>query len=367
MRKCLLLCPIFEPYAGGGGQYFPFLRKAILPDCEFVSVDVITEYYPELPIISADDNGKIYRVLPRRDSKENKGIFYNVFSFVLTYLFIIVIIVFLMWKNKYSDFIFTRYYRKFFYKFLAFIKKKNYVNIICDLRATLISTDKYDGLEISDFIICNSLAVFDQARSLASLRYKCTLVKNPINFAVPDESDRNEFLKLCNFHDISDGYLLFVGQLLERKSIFEVIKAFYYTKQSHPELKLVIIGRNMLGRKVLDEINRVGAFYLGELDRRLVLWFMAKSGLVLQPSKIEGIPRVTLEALYLKKKVVMASCVPEFVSSDPSFVAFDLSVVSLSNLIVKSHKRSDKPKYRVHSHDVKEVIPQYKRLFEDTY
>ena len=123
----------------------------------------------------------------------------------------------------------------------------------------------------------------------------------------------------------------------------------------------------MLGRKILEQINRVGAFYLGELDRRLVLWFMAKSGLVLQPSKIEGIPRVTLEALYLKKKVVMASCVPEFVSSDPSFVAFDLSQVPLANLIIKSYRRSDRPKYRVLSHDVKEVISEYKRLFENIY
>ena len=362
MRKCLLLCPIFEPYAGGGGQYFPFLRTSILPKCEFSSVDVITEYHPKLSIVSTDGTGTIYRVLPCRDSKENKTLFYNVLSFLLTYVIITIMILSLMWKNSYSDLIFTRYYRRNFYKLLAFTKRVFNVNIICDLRATTLNIDSYKGLEVSDIIICNSRAVFDQASALTSLKYKCTLVKNPINFGSPDESDRAEFLELCTSYDIVDGYLLFVGQLLERKSISEILKAFDYAKQSNPELQLVIIGRNMLGRKILDEINRVGAFYLGELDRRLVLWFMAKSGLVLQPSKIEGIPRVTLEALYLKKKVVMASCVPEFVSSDPSFVAFELSKVSLANLILKTYQRSDKPKYQVLSHDVKEVLLQYKEI-----
>jgi glycosyltransferase involved in cell wall biosynthesis len=364
MRKCLMLCPIFEPYAGGGGQYFPFLRTAILPKCDFSSVDVITEYHPKLPIISTDGTGTIYRILPRRDSKESKTLFYNIASFLLTYVIITVIILFLMWKKNYSDFVFTRYYRKKFYKFLAFIKGIFKVNIICDLRATTLNINSYKGLEVCDVIICNSLAVFDQARALISLKHKCTLVKNPINFSSPNKSFWNEFLELRMSYDISDGYLLFVGQLLERKSISEVIKAFDYLKKLHPELQLVIIGRNMLGRKILNEMNRVDAFYLGELNRQLVLWFMEKSELILQPSKIEGIPRVTLEALYLKKKVVMARCVPEFVSSDPSFVAFDLLQEPLADLILKSYRRSDTPKYDVLSHEVKEVILQYKHLFE---
>ena len=160
MRKCLLLCPIFEPYAGGGGQYFPFLRTAILPKCAFSSVDVITEYHHGLPIISTDDNGKIYRILPCRDSKENKTLFYNVWSFMMTYLVITVLVLILTLKNKYSDFVFTRYYRKPFYKFLAVTKRIFNVNIICDLRATILSTDFYEGLEICDVIICNSVKLW---------------------------------------------------------------------------------------------------------------------------------------------------------------------------------------------------------------
>ena len=85
MHRFLLICPIYEPYAGGGGQYFPYLRNSILMQCGFYSIDVITEYHSSKPTIERDPKGVIYRVLPKRDSKENKTYIYSVLSFILTY------------------------------------------------------------------------------------------------------------------------------------------------------------------------------------------------------------------------------------------------------------------------------------------
>lgn len=363
MYKALLLIPIYEPYAGGGGQYFPVLRNKIMTRCDFSKIDVITEYHSSYPLIEDTKIGKIYRILPRRDSKSGKSRIYSVSSFISSYLIMFFAIIILILREKYNIFLFTRYYRRFFYLYLYVVKKFANIGIICDLRATVDDTRFYRGLNVCDLVICNSSAVFDQAQTMSSIKNKCILVTNPINFIEPNERVKESFLTLINNHKVPKKYLLFVGQLLERKSIWEVLKAYDHSKLRVSSVGLVIVGRNMMDNKILKYMDDVGAIYLSEQPRDIVAWLMRESEIVLQPSKIEGIPRVSLEALYLQKKVILARCVPEFIKSDPNYVAFDLGKKELSKLLKDCLVRRDLPLYDVSVHEIENTIEKYREVF----
>ena len=363
MYKALLLIPIYEPYAGGGGQYFPLLRNRIMTKCDFSQIDVLTEYHPERPLLEDTEIGRIYRILPRRDSKSGKSNIYFVSSFILSYFIMFFATIFLVVREKYNILLFTRYYRRFFYLYLYFLKRSTNIKIVCDLRATIDDITVYRGLDVCELVICNSLAVFEQAQAVPSIKKKCVLVTNPINFIEPNERFKENFLTLVNDHKVPQKYLLFVGQLLERKSIWEVLKAYHHAKLRISGVGLVIIGRNMMDNGILKYIDDTGAIYLGEQPRDVVAWFLRGSEMVLQPSKVEGIPRVSLEALYLKRKVLLARCVPEFVTSDPSYVAFDLGTKELSKLMTDCLVRRDLPIYDVSVHKVENSIPKYREAF----
>ena len=170
MHRFLLICPIYEPYAGGGGQYFPYLRNSILMQCGFYSIDVITEYHSSKPTIERDPKGVIYRVLPKRDSKENKTYIYSVLSFILTYAILSFFLIFLTFYRRYDTLQFTRYYRSFFYSFLRLLKNIRTIKIYCDLRATVGNFDVLNGLQFCDKILCNSFAVYTQATNIPKIK-----------------------------------------------------------------------------------------------------------------------------------------------------------------------------------------------------
>ena len=94
--------------------------------------------------------------------------------------------------------------------------------------------------------------------------------------------------------------------------------------------QLVIIGHNY------DNINFNNfkdVLYLGKLKRLEVLSFLNCSQLVLQPSKLEGIPRVSLESLYLNKKILLPNCCPEYLIYKENIVE-EINPISISEKIL---------------------------------
>ena len=46
----ILVCPVYRPYAGGGGQYFPILIDSLLKLNKFKKVLILTEYHSKKKI-----------------------------------------------------------------------------------------------------------------------------------------------------------------------------------------------------------------------------------------------------------------------------------------------------------------------------
>jgi len=102
---------------------------------------------------------------------------------------------------------------------------------------------------------------------------------------------------------------LFVGRLLSDKGVYELIEAFKRLKNEHPNTKLIIIGD-------IDEGNP-NSLKKAELEQwakeNLITWngfqkdvrqFYYLSDCVVLPSYREGVPRVLLEAMAMKKPII---------------------------------------------------------------
>jgi glycosyltransferase involved in cell wall biosynthesis len=107
-----------------------------------------------------------------------------------------------------------------------------------------------------------------------------------------------------------DGYILFVGRLLETKGPGLLIEAY---RKARPDLKLVIAGgsshtdtyEKMLRKEAGDDIRFVGYQY-GQRLRALY----SNCRLFVFPSYIEGLPLVLLEALSFGRPVIFSD-IPE--------------------------------------------------------
>lgn len=355
LNNILLCCPVYEPHAGGGGQYFPLLAKHFLSFEKVKEVIVLSEYNKECKLLTKSGNLTIYRILPQRDTMSNKNIIYYIVSFFLTYFIFYSFIPYLIIFKKIKVIHYTRYLRKAFY-FLTFLMSKIFkIKIVLDMRTTVENTKFIKNIFGFDLMICNSQAVYNQM-SLLGIESRKVLVPNPINF--PKKIDYNECIPVVkkylgkNFNP----FLLFVGQLLERKSIFEILDAFKCFHKKNPNVNLVVIGRNMIGKKIYNKINSLkGVIYLDSLPRDLVIKFMIISELVLQPSKFEGIPRVTLEALFLEKKVLLPPCVPEFKNLNPVFQIKECSVNEIKKAMQRILKTTEKCNYNLKIHLPKNI------------
>lgn len=98
--------------------------------------------------------------------------------------------------------------------------------------------------------------------------------------------------------------ITFIGQLIERKRVQDLIIALKLLKNK--EIKLQLIGDGPKKRELIALVKRLRlqnqVKFLGFRKDRLDL--LNKSGLLILPSLLEGIPRVMMEAMAMKKLVI---------------------------------------------------------------
>jgi glycosyltransferase involved in cell wall biosynthesis len=106
-------------------------------------------------------------------------------------------------------------------------------------------------------------------------------------------------------HDIPGRYLLYAGRIDAGKGLEELFRFFDFYKEEHPgsgNLQLILIGR--LGMK-LPENSSIR--YIGFVDEGDKLSAMAGAVAVVQPSRMESLSIVTLEALSVGTPVVVSA------------------------------------------------------------
>lgn len=102
--------------------------------------------------------------------------------------------------------------------------------------------------------------------------------------------------------------ILFVGRLHPVKQVDILLRAFHQLQKTNPNANLYILGDGEERRNLTALTNDLGlsdnVHFLGFVNRKTVFEMMKQSDLLVLPSKMEGNPRVLIEAMMLKVPIV---------------------------------------------------------------
>ena len=155
------------------------------------------------------------------------------------------------------------------------------------------------GLLCADLVTVNSEAMRDELYQ----RFQQTNIKVVENGVTTDE-----FVPSKEWPN-DDGYILFVGRLVEQKGVEYLLRALLYVNERFQNIKLKIVGDGpcktsleMLARDltISDQVEFLGK--IDELERRVGLYQAAR--IVVIPSVYEPFGIIALEAMACQRPVV---------------------------------------------------------------
>jgi glycosyltransferase involved in cell wall biosynthesis len=158
--------------------------------------------------------------------------------------------------------------------------------------------------------------------------------------------------------------IFYAGRVKEEKRTDILLEAFvHHVRKRVPDATLVIAGVcKTRRRRVLRLLESPGVEHLGLLDRKEVLGWMSIADLCVNLSGIEGMPRSSLEALALGRRVLLPPNVPEFDRHCGDFVARDLSPRGVGETIVGALRSDRRAVYPVENHAPERVLSMYEKI-----
>lgn len=135
-------------------------------------------------------------------------------------------------------------------------------------------------------------------------RERTTVIPNWIDTAEIMENDVDTVLE-----EKSIGpRILFVGRLHRVKRVDLLLRAFHQLHENNPCMRLYILGDGEEHEQITALTNSLdlcdSVHFLGFVHRRTVLKMMKQSDVLVLPSKVEGNPRVLIEAMICKIPIV---------------------------------------------------------------
>ena len=164
-------------------------------------------------------------------------------------------------------------------------------------------------LKYSYFVIVNSRAMYDTALELGADKQKTSVIYasgidiEKFNSNIKD----TDILRSYNISD-SEFVILFVGQLIERKRIKDLINALGIIKNNFNKISLCIIGdgeeRDNL-EKIAIKLNlKNKVIFIGSVQNEKLPYYYTACDLFVLPSRQEGMGVVLLEAMACGKPVI---------------------------------------------------------------
>lgn len=370
-NNILVLCPVYSPYPGGGASYFPLLVQALSNTYSERKIYVLTEWNSECKMVSSEGNVVLYRILVKRDTKQNPTFLYKMLTYLITYVQIAFVVLFLSFYRSVSVVHYTRYIT-YQMSFLMSILKLFGKKIVLDVRTNAPSISIYDKLYAVDYIFSNSFGVYAEIDQFERLKKYNRHMTNPV--ALPSMVDNEILLRTLNKLDsklLSACYLLFVGQIGYRKSIIETIEGYLEYKNKFPgsHVKfLVIVGPNKIGREFLDILDSKPdeIIYFPAIEHDKLMCVIQNAVAILQPSRLEGIPRVTLESLALNKKVLFPPSIVELRGElNDLFTVNKINKHEISNAIDRIVNTDRKIVYDVNVHSPENAMAIMMKFYSE--
>lgn len=352
--KLLILTPIYPPQTGGAAQYYSLLSQQLLKSKKIEKIIIISSWHFRAPWRQTQSGLTVYRLLWPYGS--GRASLVGIVGFLLRQLQLVFILFWLALLRR-PDIVQVhctflkiggRRTNHFFYYLLRLFPAK----IVLDIRdlAALPSSDK--GFSA---LICASQNILRKARQLNFTEARLHQIPIPLEIGAIATTLEQADLK---------PFLLFVGDIQRQKGALELLKAFEILKSRQFQPRLIFIGRNLLGKGFLKLTGKDDqVIYLGPRPRAEVLGFIQSAELLVLPSYSEGMPRVVLESLALKKKVLFPAGIPELERACPEFVLSKTDPKFIAQKIKAVLAKEPECHYSLTQHNPKQVAQQTLKVF----
>jgi len=155
--------------------------------------------------------------------------------------------------------------------------------------------------ENSRLVVCVSEDMNRKVRHMTDGRSRCLTFYAGVDTAFfrPDPSQRDPFRRRINLDD-SHRLLLFLGNLIRTKGIYELLDVFAHLVKKRPELRLLMIGAEVEKKQIAEALTSLGigpnVSFTGAIPQAEIIGYMNASDIFVFPSWAEGLPNAVTEA-----------------------------------------------------------------------
>ncbi|AFY39022.1 glycosyl transferase group 1 [[Leptolyngbya] sp. PCC 7376] len=237
------------------------------------------------------------------------------------------------------------------------------INFIADVRDVLLPQKEIPQLNKYKLVISCSKNI---TQYLISGGIKSKKIRY---IPIPQEkifvADRFTDETLEKFLLTDQPYIFYAGMLKESKGVDLLLKIFIEEiSPKYPQLKLVLSGfLKTQNPVVLEGLKARNVVYLGNAPRSEVLALIKGASLCVNLSPVESISRFALEAIALKRPVVLPPNIPEYMEHCPEFVATSRDPKVLATQMIRIMEAEQTADYPIEIHEPERVAAQYYELF----
>jgi glycosyltransferase involved in cell wall biosynthesis len=301
-----ILTPIYFPATGGASEHYGLVSK-YGDSFHNIKFDIYTE--EGYSHNREKFNERVIGIFPERAGKTVSS-FNNYFLFalqnILYFKFLIkvcnsnynIIIIHSSFLNPISSF-------PVVLKLLKLILSASETKLVLDVRDNHLPKRKYHLLSQFDQVITCSDIFYKKISRLKEVNYKIYYTPVAIN-----EQEMNDLNSISSLK--VDCFLLYVGLIKKEKGARLLLESFVEAYGCSSSISLIMIGKVRDKKIVQDYSYCKNIFFIGGVDHNEVLSYVKRSKMIVIPSLSEGVPRIALEAIFLKKPVLLPSNVPEF-------------------------------------------------------
>ena len=241
----------------------------------------------------------------------------------------------------------------------AIAHKQPQQRYIADVRDVLLPLKQIKYLSQYDRVIACSENVRQRLISGGLSRERIIYIPIPQEAISVDSTAVNQLLSQLNLNQ--SPYIFYGGMIKEIKAVDLLLEAFTkYVSPKQPDLKLVLAGYiKTTNSKILKLLESQNVNYLGNRKRSEILNLMAGASLCINLSPNESISRSSLEALALKRPVLLPPNIPEYMRYCPDFVVNSRDLKVIGEQIIKALSKPEIPAYPIEQHLPETVIKQY--------
>lgn len=363
--KVLIVTPLLPPAPGGGGIYTQLLSNGLIRGGFAGQVIILTEGFPGVPARSSAFGGAIdiRRQFPFRAGASRKGV-----SSYAKYLVQNLQLLGLPALVRREQIDVVLFHASLLYHpgvSTALVKRSAPRSRSCwiaDVRDPRLQMRKFEVLYPFDAIIACSENVLDHLGQDPVLAAKTHLVPIPAAVVPPGAAARASVMARFGLEPRS--YVFSSSGIVVDKGIDDAIAVVRIARAAVPELKLVIVGKDRDRRPVHDAAIREGVLqYLGSVDHETSLALAAEAVVDLNLSRVDSMPRGSLESLLAGTPILVPRGIPELESCCPESVVDAKDPDEVARRILALRKARVLPRYDTGAHDVAQVARATAEVF----